>query len=128
MIAEELVNRLFGELDEASRKELASSMARQWRTDDGHAVVVTATYTYWFRFVERDDGYVDVNRRQYENNLGHTLLSHFLVNEEEIRGLLRKLNQYQFVDFRAVDGRTLFIFCDPLTHTVLLEEMTGRDE
>jgi hypothetical protein len=59
-IAENELSR-FGDLTPELKRELATSLVRQWITTDGHAGLVTWSNEYWFRLERKPDGGFGVN-------------------------------------------------------------------
>src|SRR5262245_12058523 len=54
-IAEGELSKQFLGLSAAVRDQLATSLVRQWLTNDGHAGVVTPTQQVWFQVVAEGD-------------------------------------------------------------------------
>jgi hypothetical protein len=120
-IAESVLDSFLGGLDAAVRDELATSLVRQWITNDGHAGFVTPTRHFWFRLVPKGDG-VEVGFSPAEGNWGRVLSADWGVDEEEIPGLLYRLNLCQSVLCRNADGRTIRLRVEPKEQTVRCEE------
>ena len=54
--AESELAKHFGDLDAPVRDELATSLVRQWLTNDGYAGLVTPTRQCWFQLLTREGG------------------------------------------------------------------------
>ena len=121
-IAESELAAQFGHLDDAIRNELATSLVRQWLTNDGHAGLVTPTCQCWFRLVTHEDGRLEVGVKKSEGRWGRALSQDWNVAEEEIPGLLHQLNLCQSVLCRNGAGQTIRLRIKPKERTVLCEE------
>jgi hypothetical protein len=75
---------------------LATSLVRQWLTNDGHAGLVTPTQQHWFQLVAEGD-YLEVRVSTAEGDWGRALSRHWGVDEAEVPGLLHRLNLCQSV-------------------------------
>ncbi len=126
MIAENELNKHFGDIDTAVRNELATSLVRQWLTNDGHAMVVTSTHQFWFRIVARSDG-CEVGFNKAKSNWGRILSQSWHVDEEEIPGLLHQLNLCQSVLCHTTEGRMVRLWIEPKERTVRSEEQAGEE-
>jgi hypothetical protein len=126
-IAEETLAESFGDLDADLRDELATSLVRQWVSNDGHAGFVTPTYQFWFQVVPQSDG-VEVRCRPVEKNWGRVLSRKWDVAEDEIPDLLHQLNLCQFVLCRNADGRTIGLRVEPKKRRVRCREETEAEE
>jgi hypothetical protein len=111
-IAESQMERHFGNLDAAVRNELATSLVRQWITNDGYAGFVTPTRQYWFQMVAKGEQ-LDVGCTEAQGNWGRILSRDYQVAEDEIPSLLHQLNLCQTVSWRTTDGRTIRLGIDP---------------
>jgi hypothetical protein len=120
-IAENVLVRHLGDLDDAVREELATSLVRQWITNDGHAGFVTPTRQFWIRMVTKGDG-VEVGFSPAEGNWGRILTEDWHVAEEKVPGLLHRLNLCQSVLCRNAEGRTIRLRIEPRERTVRCEE------
>jgi hypothetical protein len=126
-VAENILAKHFGDLDAAVRDELATSLVRQWITNDGHAGFVTPTRQFWFTVATRGDG-VEVGFSAVEGNWGRALSEDWGVAEEEILELLYRLNLCQSALCRNADGRTIRLRIEPKERTVRCEEQPAEDE
>jgi hypothetical protein len=116
----ELAKRL-GDLDPGVRQELATSMVRQWITNDGHAGFVTLTRQFWFRAVPAGDR-LEVGFGEAEGNWGRILADDWHVDRGEIPGLLHRLNVCQAAACRTADGLTIRLRIEPKEQRVFCEE------
>ncbi len=120
-IAEKVLARHLGDLDAAVRDDLATSLVRQWVTNDGHAGFVTPTRQFWFQMVTKGDG-VEVGFSPVEGNWGGVLTEEWHVAEEEVPALLHRLNLCQSVLCRTADGLTIRLRIEPKERAVRCEE------
>lgn len=126
-IAESVLNKYFSDLDAAVSDELATSLVRQWITNDGHAGFVTPTNQFWLQAVAKGDG-LDVGVSKAEGNWGRALSRDWQVDEDEIPGFLHRLNLCQSALCRTADGRTIRLGIDAKERTVRLEVQEGEEE
>jgi hypothetical protein len=126
-IAESELARHFGHLDAAVRDQLATSLVRQWLTNDGHAGFVTLTHQYWFRLVATGDS-LEVGFSEAEGDWGMVLSRDWHVEEEDVPGLLHQLNLCQSALYRTADGRTIRLRIEPRERTVRCEEQAAEEE
>jgi hypothetical protein len=63
-------------LSAAVRDQLATSLVRQWLTNDGHAGIVTPTQQVWFRLVAEGD-LLEVKVNTAEGDWGRALSRHW---------------------------------------------------
>jgi hypothetical protein len=127
-IAESELAKHFGDLDDAVRNELATSLVRQWLTNDGYAGLVTPTRQCWFQMATREGGGLEVGVSKPEGNWGHVLSQDWHVDEDEIPGLLHQLNLCQSVLCRNADGLTIRLRIEPKERIVRCEEHAGEEE
>jgi hypothetical protein len=127
-IAEHQLATHFGDLGVAVRGELATSLVRQWLTNDGHAGFVTPTHQCWFRLVAREGGGFEVGVSKSEAGWGRALSEDWLVDEEEVPVLLHRLNLCQSVLWRNADGRTISLRIEPKERTVRCQEQSAEAE
>jgi hypothetical protein len=120
-IADSVLAKYLGGLDAAVRDDLATSLVRQWVTNDGHAGFVTPTRQFWFHMVPKGGG-VEVGFSPEEGDWGRALSTDWGVDEKEIPGLLHQLNLCQSVLCRNADGRTILLRVEPKERTVRCEE------
>ncbi len=120
-VAEKVLVKHLGDLDVAVRNELATSLVRQWLTNDGHAGLVFPTRKFWFDVAPKGDG-VEVGFGTFEGNWGRALVEDWHVNEEEVPGLLCRLNLCQSVLCRNADGRTIRLWIEAKERTVRCNE------
>jgi hypothetical protein len=126
-VAEKVLAKHFGDLDAAVRDELATSLVRQWITNDGHAGFVTPTRQFWVNMVTNGDG-VEVGFSPAEGNWGRVLTEDWHVAEEEVPGLLHQLNLCQSVVCRTGDGLTIRLRVEPKERTVRCEPQAAEAE
>ncbi|HYT90687.1 MAG TPA: hypothetical protein VEL76_18410 [Gemmataceae bacterium] len=125
-VAENVLVKYLGDLDAAVKDELATSLVRQWLTNNGHAGFVTPTRQFWFQMVTQGDG-VEVGFSPAEGNWGRVLSDDWHVAKEEIPGLLHRLNLCQSVLCRTPDGRTIRLRIDPKERAVRCEEQSEEE-
>jgi hypothetical protein len=126
-LAETELAMCFSGLDDALLNDLATSLVRQWLTNDGHAGLVTSTHQCWFRLVTTGDS-LEVVVSQAEGGLGRILSRDWHVDDEEIPGLLHRLNLCQSVLYRTAVGPTIRLWVEPKVRAVRCEEQAGEDE
>jgi hypothetical protein len=126
-IAENTLAKYFGKLDADLRNELATSLVRQWVSNDGHAGFVTPTHQFWFQVIPMSDG-VEVKCRPVKKHWGRVLSQKWDQSEDEIPGLLHQLNLCQIALFRIADGRTISMRVEPKKRRVRCEEGTEAEE
>lgn len=126
-IAENELARRLGDLDEAVRAELATSMVRQWLTNDGYAGFVLPTRQCWFLMVVTGNG-LEVGFDEVEGSWGHVLSHEWRVDEEEIPQLLHRLNVCQAATCRTADGLTVRLRIEPKERKVLCQEVEEGEE
>jgi hypothetical protein len=102
-IAESSLDRYLTGLDPEVKQELATTLARQWITGDGHAGLATPSHHFWFDLVRKVNGFDVGFDRQPPQLAGK--LREAGVPEEAIPGLLHKLNLCQTVLCETRDGR-----------------------
>ena len=86
-IAEGELAKQFLGLSAAVRDQFATSLVRQWLTNDGHAGVVTPTQQVWFRLVAEGD-VLEVKVSTSEGGWGRALSRHWGVPAAEVPALL----------------------------------------
>jgi hypothetical protein len=121
-IAECELARIFGDLDEGVRNDLAISLVRQWLANDGYAGLVTPTHRLWFHMVAREDGNLDVGCGEEKRNLARELARKWQVDEDEVRDVIHDLNLCQTAVCQTADGRTIRLWIEPKEGTVHSEE------
>jgi hypothetical protein len=126
-IAEHTLAKYLGDLDAGLRDELATSLVRQWVTNDGHAGFVTPTHKFWFQMVLKGEG-VEVGFNPVEGKWAHYLSERWHVDEGEIPGLLHQLNLCQSVLCRNADGHRIRLRVEPKERTVRCQEETEAEE
>ena len=126
-IAEKTLARYFGKLEADLRDELATSLVRQWVSNDGHAGIITPTHQFWLQVVPRSDG-VEVRCRPVKRNWGRVLSQKWDLSEDEIPGLFHQLNLCQSVLCRNADGRTIRMRVEPKKQRVRYREETEAEE
>jgi hypothetical protein len=110
------------DIDEADLDDLATSLVRQWLTNDGHAGLVTPAHQHWFRVAACADNRLEVGRNTCEGDWGRILTRDWHVGEEDVPGLLHMLNLCQSVVFRNAAGQTVRMRVEPRERTVRCEE------
>jgi hypothetical protein len=88
-IAEADLQTRFGSLPPSVLHDLATSLARQWLTNDGHAGHINQGGHYWFRLVRKGDGFevgCHVDPPWFVNDLRR-----LGIDEKEIGALLYEL-------------------------------------
>ena len=126
-VAESELASRFGDLDADIGDDLATSLVRQWITNDGHAGFVTPTCQFWFQMVTKGDS-VEVGFSAVGWNWGRILSEEWHIDPEEVPGLLHQLNLCQSVLCRNADGRTIRLRIEPKERTVRCEEQPPEDE
>jgi hypothetical protein len=126
-IAENVLAKYLGSLDTAVKDVLATSLVRQWITNDGHAGFVTPTRQFWFQLVPKGDGF-EVGFSPAEGDWGRRLPADWAVDKEEIPALLHRLNLCQSVLCRNAEGRTIRLRVEPKERTVRCEEVTEAED
>jgi hypothetical protein len=111
-----------GGLDDADLDDLATSLVRQWLTTDGHAGLITPTHQHWFQMVAHADGRLEVGLSTSEGNWAHILTRDWRVDEEDVPGLILRLNLCQSALFRNAAGLTIRLRVEPKTRAVRCEE------
>jgi hypothetical protein len=127
-IAEQTIDRHLGRLDPWLRADLATSLARQWLTNDGHAGLVFLARQCWFDAAVRGDR-TEVGFRPAPGDWGRALVDHWRVSPADVPDLLHRLNLCQAARQRAADGRTVCLRVEPHAHVVRCRhETAGEDE
>jgi hypothetical protein len=116
-IAENELRKRLGDLDAAIRDELATSLVRQWLTNDGHAGLTLPSCHCWFQLIRKRDGY-EVGFDRTERSGSRALLQDWQVDEDEIPAVLHQLNVCQSVLCHTTDGRTIRLWIDPKERAV----------
>src|SRR5262245_2068794 len=70
-IAETVLTKHLGNLDVAVKGKFATSLVRQWVTNDGYAGFAFPTRQFWFQMVKKGDG-VEVGCSPVEGNWGRS--------------------------------------------------------
>jgi hypothetical protein len=126
-IAENELAKHLGDLDAAVRNELATSLVRQWITNEGFAGLVMPTRRYWFRMIAKEDGGLELGVSKSEGNWDRVLTEEWHIDKEEVAGLLHRLNLCQFVLCRTIDGRTVRLRIEPKERTLRCEEAKAEE-
>jgi hypothetical protein len=126
-IAENELNRHLGELDAAVRNELATSLVRQWLTNDGHAGLAFPSCHCWFQLVRKSDGY-EVGFGRTEVSGSRTLLRDWQVDEAKIPAVLHQLNVCQSVQCPTMDGRTIRLWLEPKERVVQCRKLAEGEQ
>jgi hypothetical protein len=125
-IAENELAQHFDDLDTTVMNELATSVVRQWLTNDGHAGIITPTHECWFHLVTKGES-LEVGFAKAEGNLGLILSRDWHVDDDEIPGLLHQLNLCQSVLCPTADGPAVRVWVEPKEQTVRCEEWVGEE-
>jgi hypothetical protein len=126
-IAESVLKKYLGDLDDAVREELATSLVRQWLTHDGHGGFVLPTSQCWFQLVKKGDGF-EVGFDRPEGHWGRALPQGWQLAEDEVPAVLHRLNVCQSVQCRNADGRTVRLWIEPKERAVRCRELAGEEE
>ena len=126
MIAERELDACFHDLAPITRDELATSLVRQWISNDGAAVIVTRDYHFWFRLTRLEDGMTRVVRDIQAGTLSEHL-RHSRVIEDEIPGLLHDLSVCQSARCYTDDGELLQLRVDPAKATFHIELVPDQE-
>ena len=89
-IAEADLQTRFGKLPPSLLQDFATSLARQWLTNDGHAGLITQAGHHWFRLVQREGGGFEVGCHVRPPQFVDEMRSSG-IKEEEIGALLYEL-------------------------------------
>jgi hypothetical protein len=127
-IAESVLASHFGDLDPEVMQELATSLVRQWLTNDGHAGFVTSSHQHWFRAVPREDDGVEVGSSSPDGDWARVLSHDWQVDEDDVPELLHSLNLCQSALCRTADGRTIQVRVEPKERTVRCQEQPAEAE
>jgi hypothetical protein len=122
-VAESVLNEHFGDLDVGVRNELATSLVRQWLTNEGYAGIVTTTHRHWIRLVPKDDGGVQVKVGKVAGSWASVLSRDWHLDEAKIPEFLHQLNLCQAVQCRNKDGRTISLRIEPKARAVRCQEL-----
>jgi hypothetical protein len=125
-VADSLLAKYFADLDTAIRDELATSLVRQWLTNDGHAGFVTSTWQFWFRLVRKGDG-VEVGFRPEKGKWGRILSEGWHIDKAAVPGLLHRLNLCQSVLCRNAEGRSICLRIEPKERTLQCAEVPEEE-
>jgi len=126
-IAEGELAKQFLGLSAAVRDQFATSLVRQWLTNDGHAGVVTPTQQVWFQLVAEGE-HLEVGVSTAEGDWGRALWRHWGVAEAEVPGLLHRLNLCQSALCRTADGRAVELRVEPRERAVRCRELPAGQE
>jgi hypothetical protein len=126
-IAEHELATCFPDLAPTSREELATSLVRQWITNDGRAVIVTRDLHYRFHLTRREDGMSRVVRDIREGTFSEHLRRSRVI-EEEIPGLLYQLSVCQSARCSTDYGEVLQLRVDPAKNLFYIELVPDRDK
>jgi hypothetical protein len=126
-IAEHQIATHLGDLDASVQDELATSLVRQWLTNDGHAGLVMPTHQFWFTLAANGEGF-NVGVARFDGCWGRALSRDWHVADEEIPGLLHQLNLCQSVSCRTTAGLTIRLRIEPRVRTVRCEQQAEGEE
>jgi hypothetical protein len=126
-IAEGELAKQFRGLSASVLDELATSLVRQWLTNDGHAGIVTPTQQVWFQVVAEGD-HLEVGVSTAEGDWGRALSQHWRVDEAEVPALLHRLNLCQSAFCPTVGGRTIELRVEPRERAVRCRELPAEQE
>ena len=126
-IAENELAKHFGDLDADIRDARATSLARQWLTNEGYAGFVTATHQHWFQLVTKKGGELEVGFNTAEGNWGRVLSQDWHVDEDKIPDFLHRLNLCQSARCQNADGRTICLRIDPKERVVRCHVQAEED-
>ena len=127
-VAESVVKQHFGDLDAKVRNALATSLVRQWLTNDGHAGFVTTTHRHWIRLVPQEDGGVKVGSQKVAGSWGAVLSQDWHLEEDKIPEFLHQLNLCQSAQCRNKDGRTISLRIEPKARTIRCQELPREED
>jgi hypothetical protein len=126
-IAEAELDRRFADLDSQLKQELATSLARQWLTNEGHAGLVTTSGHYWFKINRTQNGGFEVGfdaqPPRFVDNLRRANVA-----EDQLSGLLHQLSLCQSVVFPTQDGRILCLRMIAKERTLLIEPAANEND
>jgi hypothetical protein len=126
-IAEGELAKQFLGLSAAVRDQLATSLVRQWLTNDGHAGLVTPSQQVWFQLVAEGD-LLEVKVSTAEGGWGRALPRHWGVPAAEVPELLHRLNLCQSASCRTADGGTVELRVEPKERAVRCRELPAGQE
>jgi len=125
-VAEAELDSRLGDLDSRLKQELATSLVRQWLTNDGHAGLVTQSNHYWFRMIRTDGGFevgFDAQPPRFIDQLRGADVA-----EEQIPGLLHELSLCQSAQCQTQDGKSIRLRMIARERTLLIEPVADEDE
>ena len=125
-IAEHELDTCFPDLAPTSREELATSLVRQWITNDGAALIVTRDHHYRFRLTRLKDGMNRVVRDIREGTFSEHLRRSRVI-EEDISGLLYQLSVCQSARCYTDYGEVLQLRVDPAKNMFYIELVPDRE-
>jgi hypothetical protein len=127
-VAESVLAEHFSDLDVGVRNALATSLVRQWLTNDGCAGFVTTSHRYWIQLVPKEDGGVQVGVRKFKGSWGAVLSQDWHLEEDKIPAFLHQLNLCQSAQCRNKDGRSISIRIEPKARTIRCQELPGEED
>jgi hypothetical protein len=125
-VAEAEIDRRLGKMHPRHRQELATSLVRQWITNDGYGGILTPSAYLWFHMVRPETGGFDVG---FEAQAPRFLdrLREWQVPEESVPELLHQLNIRQNASCVSQDGRHLRLRMLPKEGMLLVAPMADED-
>jgi hypothetical protein len=126
-IAEHELEACFGQLDPATKNDLATTLVRQWITNDGRAVIVTREHHFWFKMDSLEDGQTQVVR-DVEAGTFVDHLRRSRVVEAEIPALLHELTLRQCVRCYTDYGQPLQLRVDPANKMFFVELVLDQED
>jgi hypothetical protein len=118
-IAEDQIERLFGDFDPRLKQELATSLVRQWITNDGYAGLVKSSSHHWLRLIRTDGGF-EVGRDDQPPRFVNQLRQGN-VSEDQIPDVLHQLNLTQCTTCQTQDGGTIRLRMVAKERTLVIE-------
>lgn len=119
-VAEGILNETFHDLSSDSRDELATSLVRQWITNEGVAVIVTRDHCIWYHLKPNEDGSGQVVREVTPGTFTDHMRRSRVV-EEQIPQLLHEVTLRQRARCTTDDGEVLELRVEPATKTFHIE-------
>jgi hypothetical protein len=126
-IAESELGRRLSGLDTRARQDLATSLVRQWITNDGHAGLVTPSGHYWFRMIRTPDGGFRVGFEAHPPRFVEVLRGAD-VAEDRIPDLLYELSVRQVVPCETQTGKSICVRMIAAEKTLRIEPPAPDEE
>jgi hypothetical protein len=119
-IAKHELDQCFCDLSATKKDELATSLVRQWTTNDGEAVILTVEREFWFHLNRLEDGRTQIVRDvQPGTFVAHLRRSRVI--EEAIPALLDQLSVCQSAQCYSDDGELLQLRVSPAQKKYYIE-------